>query len=77
MITGPVERYTEYRHKETGRIVEVHNPHLQVKIENNFGGNANWITCVQYQPRDQVDASFAVPVDDFRKKFDADLDATS
>lgn len=67
MILGPIEQYYgRYKHLETGREVEILDANLQVKTDRE------WQTCVHYQVKDDKEAyaKFAVPVDDFRKRFE-------
>lgn len=65
MILGEIQTYyVKYLHKETGRLVEVVNASLQVKTDRH------WQTCIVYRPEDANGNEFAVPVDDFRKRFE-------
>jgi hypothetical protein len=69
MILGEIRTFTNYRHVETGRIVEVHSTTLHVKTDRH------WQTSVMYSPLDRksdfgFSPMFAVPVDDFRLRFE-------
>lgn len=64
MITHQLSRYERFVHVESGKEVVIRNAELQVKTDRN------WQTCVEYSLLDDSKgASFAVPVDDFRKRF--------
>lgn len=64
MVLGGINSWGEYQHIESGRIVEVHNAELQVKTERY------WQTSILYSCKDDESRNmFAVPVDDFRKRF--------
>lgn len=64
MILGGISSWGKYKHTESGRICEVRDSELQVKA------GSSWRTYVSYVMDDATGATFAVPLDDFRKRFE-------
>ncbi len=64
MILGPVSGYHKYQHIETGTILQTNGTELLIKVDREWQQ-----AVVYYDPEDANHQQFAVPIDDFRRRF--------